>query len=78
MSDPAAPARPPGLRCPVCSSPFRDRTTCPRCRTDLTAMMRVAARAWAARQRCRAALVAGDLDAACRWSAAAEQLRAQR
>ena len=63
------------LKCPVCSSSFRERPTCPRCRTDLSAMMRVAAAAWAARQRCRAALVAGDLDAALKWSAVADDLR---
>ena len=76
MTGPAAPSPPPAGRCPVCSAPFRDRTTCPRCRTDLCALMRVAARAWAARQRCRAALLAGDLDAALRWSALADRLHA--
>jgi len=38
--------------------------------------MRVAARAWAARQRCRAALLAGDLDAALRWNGVADALHA--
>jgi hypothetical protein len=38
--------------------------------------MRVAARAWSARQRCRAALLAGDLDEAFRWSATAASLHA--
>jgi len=74
---PAPPApQPPGPRCPVCTVRFRDRTTCPRCGTDLTALMRVAARAWAARQRCRAALLAGDLDAALRWNGVADALHA--
>ena len=69
-------AAPVALACPVCSAKFRDRTACPRCRTDLSALMRVAARAWVARQRCRAALLAGDLDAATNWSAVADQLHA--
>ena len=65
--------RPP-LKCPVCSARFRGSVTCSRCGSDLTAPMRVAARAWAARQRCRAALLKGDLADALRWSALARRL----
>jgi hypothetical protein len=35
-------------------------TTCPRCGTDLTALMRVALRAWELRQAARTALCAGN------------------
>jgi hypothetical protein len=37
--------------------------------------MRIAAKAWAARQHCRAALCAGDLAGAFRWAATAQQLQ---
>jgi predicted amidophosphoribosyltransferase len=77
VSDPAAPPPPPALKCPVCTARFRDRTTCPRCGTDLSALMRVAARAWTARQRCRHALLTGDLAAAFQWSAVADRLHAR-
>ncbi len=75
MTDPTAAIEPPALKCPVCAARFRDQATCPRCRTDLTAIMRVAARAWGARQSSRDALLAGDLDAAFRWAATADRLR---
>jgi hypothetical protein len=47
-------------RCPTCRAPWRDVTTCTRCGTDLTALMRVAVRAWELREAARAALGAGD------------------
>lgn len=65
---------PPLLKCPVCSARFRGSVICSRCGTDLTAPMRVAARAWAARQRCRAALLEGDLAAGVRFAALARRL----
>jgi hypothetical protein len=37
--------------------------------------MRLAARAWAARRRCRAALQNGSLAEALRWNAMARRLR---
>jgi predicted amidophosphoribosyltransferase len=46
--------------CPTCRTAWRDAVTCPRCGTDLTALMRVAVRAWELREATRAALCAGD------------------
>jgi len=48
------------LACPTCRAAWRGVATCPRCGTDLTALMRVAVRAWELRQAARAALCAGD------------------
>ena len=62
------------LRCPVCEARFRGQTLCSRCGSDLTWLMRIAAHAWALRQRCRAALNARDLSAALRHAYLASQL----
>lgn len=48
------------ITCPTCRAAWRGAVTCPRCGTDLTALMRVAVRAWELRQATRAALCAGD------------------
>lgn len=64
----------PAMKCPVCGARFRGSATCSRCGTDLSPLMRITARAWAARGRCRAALLAGDLAAAVRHAAAARRL----
>jgi predicted amidophosphoribosyltransferase len=48
------------MACPTCRAAWRGAATCPRCGTDLTALMRVAIRAWELRQAARAALCAGD------------------
>src|SRR5215510_6538268 len=48
------------MACPTCRAAWRDVATCPRCGTDLTALMRVAVRAWELRQAVRTALCAGD------------------
>jgi predicted amidophosphoribosyltransferase len=48
------------MACPTCRAAWRGVATCPRCGTDLTALMRVAVRAWELRQATRAALCAGD------------------
>jgi predicted amidophosphoribosyltransferase len=68
------PPTPLALKCPLCGARFRQSAACPRCGTDLTLLMRIAARAWAARQRCRAALEAADLASAFRHCAAASKL----
>jgi hypothetical protein len=47
------------MACPTCRTPWRAVATCQRCGTDLTALMRVAVRAWELRQATRAALCAG-------------------
>jgi len=52
-------------RCPTCHTPWRGAATCPRCGTDLTPPMRVAARAWELRQAARDALATGRADEAC-------------
>ena len=49
-----------GLRCPTCRASWRGVTICPRCGSDLTAIMRVAVKAWKLREAARAALCAGD------------------
>ena len=48
------------MACPTCRAAWRGVTTCPRCGADLTALMRVAARAWELRQATRAALCTGN------------------
>jgi hypothetical protein len=48
------------MACPTCRAAWRGAVTCPRCGTDLTALMRVAVRAWELRQATRAALCASD------------------
>src|SRR5262245_62077830 len=48
------------MACPTCRATWRGVATCPRCGTDLTALMRVTVRAWELRQAARAALCAGD------------------
>jgi hypothetical protein len=48
------------MACPTCRAAWRGVATCPRCGTDLTALMRVAVRAWELRQAARAALCAGN------------------
>ena len=67
MSDPpssmsAAALRPvaAAMVCPTCRAAWRGVATCPRCGTDLTALMRVAVRAWELRQAACAALCAGN------------------
>jgi hypothetical protein len=63
------------LKCPVCGARFRGSVTCTRCGTDLRLLMRLAAKAWSARQQSAAALRDGNLEAALRLSAAAERLQ---
>ena len=48
------------MTCPTCRAAWRGVATCPRCGTDLTALMRVAVRAWQLRQAARAALCVGN------------------
>jgi hypothetical protein len=48
------------MACPTCRAAWRGVATCPRCGTDLTALMRVAVSAWELRQATHAALCAGD------------------
>ena len=48
------------MACPTCRAAWRGVVTCSRCGTDLTALMRVAVRAWELRETARAALCAGD------------------
>jgi hypothetical protein len=48
------------FHCPTCRAPWRGVTRCPRCGSDVAALMRVAAKAWELREAARAALCAGD------------------
>jgi hypothetical protein len=48
------------MACPTCRAAWRGVVTCSRCGTDLTALMRVAVRAWELRQATHAALCAGN------------------
>ena len=61
-------------QCPVCQARFRRQRTCTRCGADLTILMRLAGQSWLARQAARAALRAGNLDAAQRLAGHAQQL----
>ncbi len=63
-------------RCPTCRTPWRGAAACPRCGTDLTPPMRVAARAWELRQAARDALAIGRADEACAHLLAAMRLHA--
>ena len=49
-----------GFHCPTCRAPWRGVTSCPRCGSDLAALMRMAVKAWELREAARAALCAGD------------------
>jgi hypothetical protein len=49
-----------GFRCPTCRAPWRGVIICPRCGSDLSAIMRVAAKAWELREAVRLALCASD------------------
>lgn len=70
-----APDAPTPLKCPVCGARFRGNVTCTRCGTDLRPLMRIAAKAWSARQQCAAALGAGHLESAVQLFAASERLQ---
>ena len=72
---PSPPPPPAPAKCPVCGARFRGSATCSRCGTDLAPLMALAARAWVVRDRCRRALLAGDLPAALRLAAAARRLQ---
>ena len=48
------------MACPTCRAAWRGVVMCSRCGADLTALMRVAVRAWELRQAARAALCAGN------------------
>jgi hypothetical protein len=64
------------LRCPTCRVPWRGVSVCPRCGTDLAALMRVAVRAWQSREAARAALHTGSAPEACDLAGAALRLHA--
>jgi predicted amidophosphoribosyltransferase len=67
------------FRCPTCRTPWRGVTICPRCGSDLSAIMCVAAKAWELREAARAALYAGDRPAhALAMARAACRLHATR
>jgi hypothetical protein len=69
-----APAAAVPLKCPVCAARFRGSAACTRCGTDLTPLMRIAAKAWQARQQARSALRAGDFPRGLRLYAGSRRL----
>jgi predicted amidophosphoribosyltransferase len=75
MTETAQSTHPAAPKCPVCRAGFRGSTTCSRCGTDLKPVMQIAAEAWAAQERCRAALRDGNLALALKWAARGRQLR---
>lgn len=66
--------RPNPYKCPVCNARFRGSTTCSRCGTDLTLLMRTAATAAILRRNARAALIQGDLAKSFAQEVAANRL----
>ncbi len=46
------------FHCPTCRTTWRGVTSCPRCGSDVAALMRVAVKAWELREAARAALCA--------------------
>jgi predicted amidophosphoribosyltransferase len=71
---PAITTRSVKLNCPVCGAGFRNAETCPRCGTNLLPLMRIAARAWALRERSRKLLEQGNLLEALKHADAASKL----
>jgi hypothetical protein len=63
-----------GLCCPVCKARFRGAGECSRCGADLTALMLLAAHAYALRQAARQALESGDAQTALASARAAQGL----
>jgi predicted amidophosphoribosyltransferase len=62
--------------CPVCRARFRGSSLCSRCGADLTALMLLAAHAYALRQSARQGLRQGDYRAALACSQTAQKLHA--
>ena len=61
------------LKCPVCAAGFRGMETCPRCGTDLRALMLIAARAWSLHKSAARNSVPATSRAPCavrRWAGA--------
>ncbi len=52
------------LACPVCSAPFREKTTCSRCKADLEPIMQIAGKARVFRDAARTAVLVGDFERA--------------
>ena len=48
------------FQCPTCRAVWRSAATCPRCGTDLSALMQVAMQAWSLRQAAQTALCEGN------------------
>ena len=60
--------------CPVCRARFRGSSRCSRCGADLTALMSLAAHAYALRQSARQSLKQGECGAALASAQAAQRL----
>jgi predicted amidophosphoribosyltransferase len=62
------------VTCPTCRSPWREQPECPRCGSDLTPLMQLAAEAWRHRAAATAALADGRWPDALHHAAAADRL----
>ena len=62
------------LRCPVCKAGFRNERECPRCGSDLSALMDIAVEAYQFRCMARKALCTQRYDAALRSAKKAQSL----
>ncbi len=71
-----APRKPAAARCPVCGARFRGTPECSRCGADLTALMRLAARASRLRQAAVAEMAAGNRSRAADLAGRASRLHA--
>lgn len=62
------------MTCPTCRAPWRESPECPRCGSDLTALMRLAAAAFHHRKAATAALTTGRLSEALHHANEANRL----
>ena len=62
------------LKCPVCGARFRQTTDCRRCGADLEPLMRLAMKAYLAREASRQRLLEGDFESAENLAVLAQDL----
>ena len=63
------------FHCPVCKAGFRGERECPRCGSDLSSLMAIAAEAYRFRRMARQALCSRRYDAALRSAEKAQSLQ---
>ncbi len=64
------------LICPTCKVAFSNQTTCRRCGSDLSLLMKTATHAWALREQARRGLLQGRFEEA--WQRARQAQAVQR